>query len=66
MNVEEFDRLAVIEDNHWFFKGQWAIARRFIRAHLPPGRSLMILDAGCGTGGTSKRLQALGRVVGID
>ena len=53
MEPAQYEALARIEDHHWFFDGQWAIARALIAAELPAARGLAILDAGCGTGGTS-------------
>jgi len=65
MEPEQYEALAHLEDRHWFFRGQWSIARRLIEAQLPAG-PLRILDAGCGTGGTSRRLSSLGTVFGVD
>lgn len=56
MHEEEYRKLALVEDTHWFFRSLHAhILRELMRAALP-GRVLNILDAGCGTGGLIKRL----------
>jgi SAM-dependent methyltransferase len=66
MEPAQYETLARIEDRHWFFRGQWSIARRLIAAQLPTNRPLQILDAGCGTGGTTSRLSTFGTVFGVD
>lgn len=56
-----------LEDTHWWFVGMRAIAAAILRDALgEESGSLLILDAGCGTGGNAVRLAQLGRVVGLD
>jgi SAM-dependent methyltransferase len=66
MNAEQFRLLEQIEARHWFFRGQWAISERLLGQSIPRAARLRILDAGCGTGGTSIRLRGRGSVFGID
>src|SRR5262245_24614493 len=65
MEKEQYTILFRSEDRHWFFRGQWAIARQLI-ASQSRGDRLSILDAGCGTGGTTRWLSEFGTVIGID
>jgi SAM-dependent methyltransferase len=64
-----FDRLAELEESHWWFHAMWRMASDWID-HALPGRSgLSALDVGCGTGWTARRLAARGdfrRVVGLE
>ena len=56
MQPDELQKLAEVEDSMWYFK---ALNRRML---LPlkqlVNREASILDAGCGTGGLIKALQA--------
>lgn len=54
------------EEGHWWYRGQWAIASTLLEHHLPRRRPLDVLDAGCGTGGTTRLLARWGRVTGLD
>jgi SAM-dependent methyltransferase len=66
---EEYDRVAQLEDRHWWYVGMRDVAT----ALLPPpqaigvaGRPARILDVGCGTGGGLIWLAGHGRVTGVD
>jgi len=66
----EYRRMFEAEETQWWYVGQRAIAHALIE---PPaatlgtrGRAPRILDAGCGTGGNLRHLEALGRAVGVD
>lgn len=57
MQLDEYRKLAEVEDRMWYFR---ALNRRVLRAlapRVPPG-PLAVLDAGCGTGGLIKALRA--------
>ncbi|MFH1038894.1 MAG: class I SAM-dependent methyltransferase [PVC group bacterium] len=57
-----FDRT---EDSHWWFVGRRKIVFELARRlRLPP--AALILDIGCGTGATLKRLEILGGATGVD
>jgi len=54
-----------VEDEHWWFRGRWAVVESLLAsAGLPP--QPRILDAGCGTGGNLQRFADLGDAVGVD
>jgi SAM-dependent methyltransferase len=64
-----FDRLAEIEERHWWSLGVWQLGAYWLEAALQGRRGLRALDVGCGTGMTAvrlARLRAIAEVVGID
>lgn len=54
-----------VEDEHWWFRGRWAVIEALLARTELPTRP-RILDAGCGTGGNLQRFTDLGAAVGID
>jgi SAM-dependent methyltransferase len=69
MNLEEYEVMYQVEDNHWWYLGMERITCRLLERALPRpagGRSLRILDAGCGTGAVMKYLARYGEVTGFD
>lgn len=57
MNQEEYHKMAGVEDHMWYYRALHAHVRRELsRACLPDHAEL--LDAGCGTGGLLRHLQA--------
>jgi SAM-dependent methyltransferase len=65
MRPEIYQRMAEVEEHHW-----WFVARRRIVDHLIAGLGLAadaaILDAGCGTGGNLAMLARHGRVLAFE
>ena len=57
MHLDEYRKLAEVEDRMWYFH---ALNRRFVHwtEALGGGGPLRVLDAGCGTGGLIRRMQA--------
>lgn len=53
-----YDRMAVLEDRHWWFVGRRGIVAALLDRIVPPGPGARLLEAGCGTGGN---LGMLGR-----
>lgn len=64
MEVEEYARIAAVEDDHWWYRNTRALARDLLGPWLP--RSERLLDAGCGPGGNGAWLAEYGDVVGVD
>jgi SAM-dependent methyltransferase len=56
VRAELYQDMVAVEDHHWWYAGLWALVSAAIADHVPPGRAIRILDAGCGTGGTLARL----------
>jgi SAM-dependent methyltransferase len=67
MDPSEYALMFEVEDAHWWYRGMAAITCALLDRCLPRGRSLRILDAGCGTGAAmTTYLAAYGRVWGVD
>lgn len=65
MEINEYKKMASIENNHWWFLGK----REYVKVVLDrfvKNRHLKILDAGCGTGGMSRFLKRYGMVTGLE
>ena len=66
MDAEQYRVMFEVEQTHWWYRGIRRNAEALLRRYLAPGRSYEILDAGCGTGGTTLFLQRFGTVTGVD
>jgi SAM-dependent methyltransferase len=64
MEVEEYARVAAAEDEHWWYRNTRSLMADVLAPWLATGQ--LILDAGCGPGGTGAWLARHGRVVGAD
>jgi SAM-dependent methyltransferase len=64
----EYERIHRLETTHFWYRGLHALVLRALARHPPETgrRPPRILDAGCGTGGLTRRLATSGRVVGVD
>ena len=64
--AERLEKLAAIESRHFWFAARRKLTGRLLRTHLD-GKSMPVLDVGCGTGSTVQTLLDLGyRAVGVD
>ena len=66
MDKEQYEIMYQVERTHWWYQGMRRNTKALLRRYLAPGRSYMVLDAGCGTGGTTIDLAELGTVTGVD
>jgi SAM-dependent methyltransferase len=66
MEAFTYQLLQKVEDHHWWYVSRWKLVRAELVSVFPGRRDLRILDIGCGTGGTTKRLEDLGEVIGVD
>lgn len=62
MEAEVYERMARLENRHWWFRGRRRILRHLLRRFTTPDRPVRILEAGCGTGGNLEMLSAFGEV----
>ncbi len=62
----EYEVMAAVERDHWWYGGMRAIAAALLDEAYAGREDLAILDAGCGTGGNGLFLRRYGRVSGID
>ena len=53
MEREQYAIMARQEERHWWYTGMRRVALAVLDAVLDGQRDLRILDAGCGTGGTT-------------
>jgi SAM-dependent methyltransferase len=66
MEREQYAIMARREERHWWYAGMRRVALSVLERVLDGRRGLRVLDAGCGTGGTTVELRAFGEVVGVD
>lgn len=64
MRRDEYERMFRRETSHWWYAGMREICEALLRPAA--GRSLRILDAGCGTGAGLVWLANYGEVTGLD
>jgi SAM-dependent methyltransferase len=66
MEPEQYQVMARRETRHWWYAGMRHVALAVLEHAIGGKSGLRILDAGCGTGGTTTELRRFGNVVGID
>jgi SAM-dependent methyltransferase len=66
MEREQYAIMARREGRHWWYVGMRRVALAVLESALAGRSGLRILDAGCGTGGTTVELRRFGEVVGVD
>jgi SAM-dependent methyltransferase len=66
MERSTFDRMAEIDQDHWWFVARRKILTDLIEAHRPKAGPLRILEVGCGTGSNIPMLQKFGSVDAIE
>lgn len=67
MTDAEILKMARLEDRYWWFVGRRFIVLMLIRSFWKPkSNPALILDLGCGTGGSFSLLRNFGVVVGLD
>lgn len=64
MEAPLYDLTHQMEDRLWWYRGMRRLTATLLAGQV--GRPLEILDAGCGTGGTTRWLGQFGRVTGLD
>lgn len=66
MNPEEFDALARIEEQHWFYSGKREIVRRWLARMSPFDDNAILVDVGAGSGLFATEMQQRFRVTAVD
>lgn len=66
MEPEEYEKMFVLEDTHWWFLGKRSLAKRYLDLYCNLDKGQRILDVGCGTGGMQELLRDYGDVSGVD
>lgn len=66
MEAYEYEVMAAVEAEHWWYRGMRALSAAWLDEHYPAQAGLRILDAGCGTGGNGEFLRRYGSVAGLD
>jgi SAM-dependent methyltransferase len=66
MEREQYAVMARREKRHWWYAGMRRVALAVLERALAGRTGLRIIDAGCGTGGTTVELRRFGDVVGVD
>jgi SAM-dependent methyltransferase len=62
MEAEVYERMAVLEAGHWWFRGRRRVLETLMGRIEPAGKPPRILEAGCGTGGNLPMLERHGTV----
>ncbi len=66
MQTSEYKNIFLNEETHFYYRGTHEIVLSLLKKNLPSGKSLKILDAGCGTGYFMQILGEFGEIWGID
>lgn len=64
MELDEYARIAAVEDDHWWYRNTRAVMADLLEPWL--GANQTILDAGCGPGGNGAWLARHGKVAALD
>ena len=65
MDRQTYDRMRVLQADHWWFRGRRRILSGLI-ARLDLPKSAKVLEVGCGPGGNLEMLSAFGDVIGME
>ncbi|MCK4419012.1 class I SAM-dependent methyltransferase [Candidatus Aerophobetes bacterium] len=66
MDISMYQDFYNLEEKHWWFVGRRKIVFSMLNKYLPNGSQLRILDVGCGTGATLRKLEKYGHTTGVD
>jgi SAM-dependent methyltransferase len=66
MNEREYERMFRVEDSHWWYVSLHELILDRVTEEVRSGRTLRLLDAGCGTGRLCSLLEKFGQVEGCD
>jgi SAM-dependent methyltransferase len=66
MDAAEYDNIAALEQEHWYYAGKRRFVRDWIQKARPPQRENVLLDCGAGTGAFAKEMEGQCRVLVLD
>ncbi len=66
MNPDEYQKLSLIDRDHWFYRGKRDLVRHWIGRFIRLKADDLLIDAGMGTGTWAAEMAAHCRVIGID
>ncbi len=66
MDAAEYDNIAALEQEHWYYAGKRRFVREWIVRVRPPQPADTLLDCGAGTGRFAKEMEAHCRVFALD
>ena len=66
MDISLYQDFYNLEEKHWWFFGRRRIVFSLLKQYLPNKNQLKILDVGCGTGTTLRKLEKYGHATGVD
>lgn len=66
MDRQVYDRMAELENGHWWFVARRRILSETLQRYAALPANSRILEAGCGTGGNLAMLSRFGRVAGFE
>ncbi len=66
MNPAEYDNIAALEREHWYYAGKRDAVRRWLQRAMSLRRDHVLLDCGAGTGFFAKEMEAHCRVLVLD
>jgi SAM-dependent methyltransferase len=68
MEPVEYDRMASVEERHWWWRGRRDILARVVGEFAPPESAgdRRIVEVGCGSGGSLEMLSRFGSVLGAE
>jgi ubiquinone/menaquinone biosynthesis C-methylase UbiE len=66
MDAAEYDNIAALEGEHWYYSGKRQFVRDWICRVRPPRADDVLLDCGAGTGLFAKEMEAHCRVLVLD
>ena len=66
MDAAEYDNIAALEQDHWYYSGKRRFVREWIQRVRPPQPTDLLLDCGAGTGAFAREMEYQCRVLVLD